>query len=154
MTGPAPGLPPAPSVRVHATSLAIGRHGVLIRGPSGIGKSRLARDLLDRAGVLSFRALIADDQTDLHKAHGAVIANCPPTIAGRIEWRGLGIVDMPRIAAARIDLVIDLVAPPDSPRLPPDDRMLTDILGIGLPHLVLAADGGAATTVERALALG
>jgi HPr kinase/phosphorylase len=34
------------SISIHATAVAIGETGILIRGPSGSGKSSLAMDLI------------------------------------------------------------------------------------------------------------
>ena len=87
------------SERVHATSVAMrqGRswRAVLLRGPSGSGKSDLALRLID-AGA----RLIADDQTELVRAGKAVIASAPARIAGLIEARGM--CRQPRLEGASI----------------------------------------------------
>ncbi|MGO4863291.1 HPr kinase/phosphorylase, partial [Campylobacter jejuni] len=67
--------------------------GVLIAGPSGSGKSDLALRLIDRGAVL-----VSDDYTLLHVEGGELHATAPVTIAGRIEVRGIGIVDRPTLA--------------------------------------------------------
>jgi len=64
---------------------------VLLRGPSGSGKSDLALRLIDDGA-----RLIADDQTHLAKKGHALIATPPPAIAGMIEVRGIGVVKLPR----------------------------------------------------------
>ena len=62
---------------------------VMIVGPSGSGKSDLALRLLDRG----FR-LVSDDQTIVRRDGGRLLASAPPSIAGKLEIRGIGIVDM------------------------------------------------------------
>lgn len=88
---------------VHATCVAIGGAGVLIRGGSGSGKSDLALRLIDRGAML-----VADDYVALANRDGVLIASPPPTIAGRIEVRGIGIVAVPFRAEAPVALAIRL----------------------------------------------
>ncbi len=77
---------------VHATAVAIEGEAVLLRGPSGSGKSDLALRLIDGGAQL-----VADDQTLLRRAGGRVLASAPPAIAGLLEVRGVGVV---RVEAA------------------------------------------------------
>ena len=77
--------------RVHASTVAIDGRAVLISGPSGSGKSDLALRLLDRGFTL-----VSDDQTIVRADGDRLIASAPPTIAGKLEVRGIGIVDMER----------------------------------------------------------
>jgi HPr kinase/phosphorylase len=118
-------------IRVHGTCIAFGGEGVLLRGPSGSGKSDLALRLIDGGALL-----VADDQTELRRRGGAVIASAPATIAGRIELRGVGILTCPSLAEAAISLVVDLVAPDAVERLP--RRRSESYLGCDLPLLALA----------------
>jgi HPr kinase/phosphorylase len=124
--------------RVHATSVALrlGRswRAVLLRGPSGSGKSDLALRLIEAGG-----RLIADDQTELTREGKAVIASAPASIAGLIEARGVGIVRLARdqlVRRAAIALVVDLAQPERITRLP--EPASEKILGIDLPVLALA----------------
>ena len=131
-------LAPAALLR-HATCVAIEGRGVLLRGPSGSGKSDLALRLID-AGAL----LVADDQTELYLAEGRLMARSPATIAGQLEVRGLGIVDRPRLAAAPVALLVDLVPAGEVERLPEERREA--LLGQALPLIALdpfAASAGA-----------
>jgi len=115
----------------HATTVAIGGRGVLLRGPSGSGKSDLALRLID-AGA----RLVADDQSELWRDGEAVLARAPATIAGLIEVRGLGIVRLDSLPVARLALVVDLVAPDAIERLP--EQRSEAILGVSIPLVALA----------------
>lgn len=90
---------------LHATAVARrsphGWRGVLIQGPSGVGKSDLALRLIGYGW-----RLIADDWTCLWASDGALYATAPATITGRIEVRGLGIVAAPVQPLARIVLAV------------------------------------------------
>ncbi|WP_298671365.1 aldolase [uncultured Sphingomonas sp.] len=96
---------------VHATTVAIGGCAVLLFGPSGAGKSDLALRLIDRGATL-----VSDDYTDLVAAADVLFASPPPTIAGKMEVRGVGIVELPHVAAVPVSLVVRLDAPVE--RLP------------------------------------
>jgi serine kinase of HPr protein (carbohydrate metabolism regulator) len=97
--------------RIHATAVSIGGKAVLLTGASGAGKSDLALRLIDRGAVL-----VSDDQVELRLQDGVLRASPPPTIEGRIEVRGVGIVVMPFVTDVPVALVIDLDLPPE--RLP------------------------------------
>jgi HPr kinase/phosphorylase len=120
---------------VHASAALVGERGVLIRGPSGSGKSSLLLGLL--AGEPATTWLIADDRVVLAAAHGRLIAAAPPAIAGLMEIRGQGIVRRPFVSPARLDLVVDLVPPADCDRMPPAEAETVAIEGVVLPVLRL-----------------
>lgn len=86
---------------------------VLLRGPPGSGKSDLALRLIDGGAHL-----VADDQTELRRSGTDLVASAPPTIAGHIEIRGVGILPCPAAPIAPLRLVVDLVAPDEVERLP------------------------------------
>jgi len=100
-------------IRIHGTAVALNGDGVLLRGPSGSGKSDLALRLIDDGA-----RLVADDQTELHALAGGVRMSAPATIAGRLEVRGLGIVPVPWQASAPLRLVIDLCPAGEIERMP------------------------------------
>lgn len=77
--------------------------GLLITGPSGAGKSDLALRLID-AGF----ALVADDRTLLWTSGGRLHGRAPETLSGKLEARGLGILDMAWHGFSAVDLVVDL----------------------------------------------
>ena len=129
---------------IHASAVAIGEAGVLIRGPSGSGKSALVLGLLDRDPDTT--RLVADDRVILSRDHGRVLAAPPPPIAGKLEVRGQGILAVGHLPSVAIALVVDLVPAEDCPRLPePAERFVT-MLDVRLPRLMLpigASDGPA-----------
>jgi len=133
--------------QIHATCVSIDDVGLLIRGPSGIGKSDLALRLIDKGA-----RLVADDRVDLLVSNNDVIAHAPATLAGLLEVRGLGILSFPLLDAAVIRLVVDLVKPEDVTRLP--DQRMTEILGIDVPAVTLDPfEASAITKVQLALEL-
>lgn len=120
----------------HATAVLAGAHAVLIRGPSGSGKSKLAWDLLDaaREGKLHFARLVADDRVALSAVNGKLIASAPKTIEGKIELRGGGIRAVPFEPFAVVGLVVDLAAE-DGERVPAPRALQAELLGVRLPRL-------------------
>jgi HPr kinase/phosphorylase len=118
-------------IRVHGTSVALGDEGVLLRGPSGSGKSDLALRLIDQGA-----RLVADDQTELHIEGDAIAMTAPATIAGQLEVRGLGILQVPSVPAASLRLVVDLADPAVIERLP--EPRHCDVLGRNVPLIALA----------------
>ena len=104
-------LPDAPEL-VHGTCVALGRTAALLRGPSGSGKSDLALRFLflARRGPAALEApiLVADDQVWLVRNGGRLLARPPDTIRGKMEVRGVGIVEVKSLMEADLALVVDL----------------------------------------------
>lgn len=123
----------------HATAVLVGPHAILIRGPSGSGKSKLAWNLLHAAdeGKLHFVRLVADDHVALSAVNGKLIASAPQTIEGMIELRGSEIQRVPFERFAVVGLVVDLAAE-DAERLPAPTALRTEILGVRLPRIPVA----------------
>lgn len=115
---------------IHATCVAIAGNGILLRGPSGHGKSDLALRLLDDGACL-----VADDQVVVEAEAGGVVARAPAPIAGKLEVRGLGPVSVDSVASAPIRLVVDLTPGEVIERLP--ERQVASILGVRLPVITL-----------------
>ena len=97
---------------IHASAVLVGPKAVLIRGPAGSGKSRLAWDLVTAAtqGLLPFAILVADDRAFLENHSGRLVVRPAQSLAGMIEIRGLGIRKVAAEPAAVVGLVVDLDA--------------------------------------------
>ena len=129
---------------VHATSVAIAGRGILLCGASGAGKSDLALRLIDRGAML-----ISDDYTIVERTGGQLTASAPATIAGKMEVRGLGVVDMPFASEAPLALVVDLAQHVDRMPGDPDEWI---IAGAPLPVIKLSPfEASAPIKVELAL---
>jgi len=132
------------SENVHASTVASEGRAVLITGPSGSGKSDLALRLLDRGFTL-----VSDDQTIVRRDGDRLIASAPPTIVGKLEIRGIGIVDMETVSDIPVSLMVELTS--DIQRIPDEDRE-RPILGIPLPIISIDALSASAPS-KVALAL-
>lgn len=108
----------------HGTAVAIGDHGVLLTGPSGVGKSDLALRLIDRGALL-----VADDRVLV----GAGLTLAPPdALAGKLEIRGIGVMTVPYCQSAALRLLVELGG--EGERLPAS-WPLVDFAGWSLPCL-------------------
>ena len=132
------------SETMHASTVARDGRAVLICGPSGSGKSDLALRMFDRGF-----ALVSDDQTLVRREGDRIIASAPATIAGKLEIRGLGIVEMDHQSDVPVALVVELTG--DIQRMP-DDIRERPVLGVRLP--LVSIDARAASAASKvALAL-
>jgi serine kinase of HPr protein (carbohydrate metabolism regulator) len=134
-------------VLVHATSVVLGQAcapfggsvegAVLLIGRSEAGKSDVALRLIAMGAKL-----ISDDQTALSESGGRLFAGAPPSLHGRMEIRGVGIVNVNAAPASPVVLAVRLDEAAEIPRLP---EPLTHKLPQGLencaepPFLVLHA---------------
>lgn len=132
------------SETLHASCVAVDGRAVLIEGRSGEGKSDLALRLIDRGAVL-----VSDDYTVCARTDGVLLGSAPANIAGKIEVRGIGVVDMPHQDRVPIALLVSILdAPPRMPEGPKKRR----IAGIDIPEVALAAlEPSAPVKVELAL---
>ena len=116
---------------LHASTVAAGGRAVLISGPSGSGKSDLALRLLDRGFTL-----VSDDQTIVKRDGERLVATAPPTIAGKLEIRGIGIVEVEHLSDVPVALIVELRS--DIERMPDDSRERL-ILGVNVPLISIDA---------------
>jgi HPr kinase/phosphorylase len=129
---------------IHACAVLVGAKALLIRGPSGSGKSRLAWNLIQAAGngILPFACLVGDDRVfvepHINQFVGRLLVRPAPALAGMIEIYGLGVRHLPYEPVAIVGLVVDLAAA-DADRMPPAEAGKTTISGISLPRLSVAA---------------
>jgi serine kinase of HPr protein (carbohydrate metabolism regulator) len=135
------------SETVHASAVAIDGRGVLIGGRSGHGKSDLALRLIDRGAIL-----ISDDYTILCREDGRAIASAPATILGKIEMRGIGLLEeVAHVQGVPVALFVDLDATPE--RLPEPGGAVV-LAGVSIPAIAMnGLEGSAPLKVEAALRL-
>jgi predicted ATPase len=130
-------------VLANVTCVAISGRAVLIEGAPGSGKSSLALALIDRGAVL-----VGDDGVTLEDRESRLCASPPPNIAGLIDVRNLGLVQVPR-SSAPLALVVRL--DPAAPRFI-DHAAEATLEGHALPAVALWPDTPAlALRVEYAL---
>jgi HPr kinase/phosphorylase len=138
--------------QIHASCVAFGDRAVLIRGPSGSGKSELVLRLIDAEGYglgnMPQRAtLVADDQVLLTQTDDTIYAKPAPALAGLLEIRGQGIVSLNYVQNIALCLVVDLVPASEISRMPEPEELTTMIMGVKLPRLAL--DGHAAAAPAK-----
>jgi HPr kinase/phosphorylase len=126
---------------LHASALVVGEAGVLIRGPSGSGKSSLVLALLALADDRrSFAKLIGDDRALLRATGARVLVRGAPNTLGLIERRGYGIVHAPTEPCAVVRLVVDLLPESERSERLPEKHFLSAVLcGIAVPRLAFNA---------------
>ncbi len=132
----------APRTTVHGVMVDILGVGVLITGPSGIGKSECALDLVMRG-----HRLVSDDIVEIRCRQGEIlVARGPELVRHHMEVRGLGIINIAHLFGVastrqrkRVELVIDLQqgdVTNDCERLGLDVET-TDLLGVDIPLIRL-----------------
>lgn len=104
---------------MHGSLVQIDGKGVLITGKSGSGKTSLALGLIETAkrhGSAAF--LVSDDQVLIETVRDGVKGAAPPSIAGKIEIYGFGIVPVPHSPSSQIHLIVELVDDKTLERMP------------------------------------
>jgi HPr kinase/phosphorylase len=146
---------PGATELVHGTCVALGRVAALLRGPSGSGKSDLALRFLFLArrgpAAVNPPALVADDQVRLIASGGRIAASAPEAIRGKLEVRGVGIIDVRCLPEAELALIVDLTDQDGVARLP-ERNATVRLLGVEVPLLRLFP-WEASAPVKLALAL-
>ena len=94
---------------IHASGVCFEKKGVLILGKSGSGKSSLALSL-----VANGAQLVCDDRAQLRMKNKILMMTKPPSLPGALEVRGLGLISVPAITEARVELIIDMALTSDS----------------------------------------
>ena len=134
-------------VNIHASCVAAGNGGVLILGNSGQGKSDLALRLIDRGA-----RLVADDRCDIWFDRGRLWCRPPENLAGKLEVRGIGIVDLPYIEEAALSIIVDLVSSDQVDRLPA--QHMEELLGCRISSITLAPfEASAPAKIKMAIRL-
>lgn len=122
---------------IHATCIAHGDKAVLLRGASASGKSDLALRCLFLNTPDEEYKLVSDDQVRLERKDNKLVASAPFSIFGKIEVRGIGIVEIDAIPSANVHLIVDLVPAEEVPRMPENPLPQASLLGLNLPYLKL-----------------
>jgi HPr kinase/phosphorylase len=148
----------AEKATLHGVFMEVMGTGVLIMGPSSIGKSELALELLTRG-----HRLIADDAAEFARIAPEVLnGTCPEMLRDFIEVRGLGILNVRAMFGAsaikqdrnlRLIIVLrEIREAADMDRLYGSRRMRT-ILGVEIPEITLPVAPGRnlAVLVETAV---
>jgi HPr kinase/phosphorylase len=133
-------------LRLQGVLVNVNGLGVLLRGPSGIGKSSTALRLMDRG-----HKLVSDDLVEVTAGTDGRPVGRPVEDDVRIEIRGLGIFSAGSAfpngvaSSSTIDIVIDLDAydpETDSGRVTPEADEVR-LLGINLPQVRVPVATGA-----------
>jgi serine kinase of HPr protein (carbohydrate metabolism regulator) len=137
-------------LNIHGTGLLLDGTGVLLRGPSGSGKSLLALLLLEAFALQGKPALlVADDRIDIITSDDCLEMQAPPRLAGLIELRGRGIISRPFVDRGPLHLVIDLVE--DLVRMQEDDAFRTELAGVSLDRAPVPRAGLVEVAHQRLL---
>lgn len=134
-------------LRIDGVAVAIDGIAVLLRGPSGSGRSDLALRLVDEGALL-----ISDEQVELERRGARLFAQVPAampaTLIGCIEARGLGILKVPHTGAAvPLSWVADLAPKQTIERMPVSEQ--AEYLGVSVPVLTLDPETASATARLR-----
>ena len=147
----------APETSIYGVMMDIYGVGVLITGESGIGKSELALELLQRG-----HTFLADDLVEVARVQNDLICTPPKVLKGMLELRGIGVIDVSLMYGAsscldscNLDLVIRLEnyqARHNENRLQYEEEKI-EILGLNRPRVVLPVTPARAlgTLVEAAV---
>ena len=142
----------APQVSVHGTLVDVYGVGILLTGRSGIGKSEISLDLVERG-----HRLVADDVVILTKKGEEILMGEGRELAEHhLEIRGLGLIDIRNIFGIRgvrvhkrVEVEVQLVG--FDPSVDYDrtglDEQTTNILGVEIPLVVLPINPGKNITV-------
>lgn len=131
---------------ISGTLLYVYGKGVLIKGPSGIGKSEIALELIRRG-----HNLVSDDAVEVAMFDNSIIGNAPKLIKNMIEIRGLGILDVSQLFGysiiseqAKVDYVIQLEKWNNyqSFERVGEHNLYEEILGIKIKKLILPVSEG------------
>lgn len=133
-------------IKMHASVISMKGQAVLLRGPSGFGKSDLALRMMDQGADL-----VSDDYVELDVKKGQIIARPPKAIQGLMEVRGLGLIKVQYLEEAVVTLACNLVGSNIVDRVPVSaSRLILDGVAIPLFSLDgLAASGPAKIKIDR-----
>jgi HPr kinase/phosphorylase len=142
----------APQSVIHGSFLDVYGVGLLFVGRSGIGKSEIALDLVERG-----HRLVADDVIMVtQKAEGILMGSGTDLVKHFMEVRGLGLIDirsMFGIRAIRFQKRVEVIVQLEEWSTDKEytrtglDLTVVDVLGVEIPHVVLPIFPGKNVTV-------
>jgi HPr kinase/phosphorylase len=149
----------APATTLHGSLVDVYGIGLMITGRSGIGKSEIALDLVERG-----HRLVADDIVHIsRKLQGILVGTSGETLRDHMEIRGLGILNVRYLFGVRafrlqkrVEVVVKLVEWDDSHNY---DRVGLDedwasILDVEIPQVTVPIyPGKNITVIAEAIAL-
>lgn len=136
---------------VHASMVDVYGIGILIAGESGIGKSEVALDLVERG-----HRLVADDAVMLTKKNNVLMASATDMNRHFMEIRGLGIIDIMSMFGIRavryqkrLEVLVELFLWDEAGDIERTglDKETMNILGVDIPHIHLPITPGKNITV-------
>ncbi|HET6527681.1 MAG TPA: HPr(Ser) kinase/phosphatase [Balneolaceae bacterium] len=136
---------------VHGSMVDVYGIGILIAGKSGIGKSEVALDLVERG-----HRLVADDAVILTKKNNVLMSAATEMNKHFMEIRGLGIIDIMSMFGIRairyqkrLEIILELSLWDDSQDIERTglDRATTSVLGVDIPIINLPITPGKNITV-------
>jgi HPr kinase/phosphorylase len=144
---------------LHGVFLGVMNVGVLITGGSGVGKSEVALDLVQRG-----HQLVADDAVIFQRQNERLLGSCPELLRGYLEIRGLGIVHVEKMFGPSalldvypLDLIVRLESASDR-QMQSIDRLSPSlqekqVLGVAVEELTMLVAPGRnlAVLVEAAV---
>lgn len=133
---------------LHGVFLSIHGKGVIVKGDSGIGKSEIALDLIQRGHIL-----VADDCVELSRVGNSIIGKSPAVLSNLLEIRGIGVIDVVKMFGVSsildkdvVDLVVQLerwVPSKEYTRIGTEGiDIYEDILGVKIPKVIVPVTGG------------
>jgi HPr kinase/phosphorylase len=149
----------APKISIHGSFVDVYGVGMLFTGNSGIGKSEVALDLVERG-----HRLVADDLVILtKKGEGIIMGSGTDLVKHFMEIRGIGIIDVKSMFGVRairyqkrLEIVIELEVwddDADYTRTGLDDKS-TPILGVDINYVkVPIVPGKNLTVISEVIAL-
>ena len=94
--------------------------------------------------------MISDDYTLVRRVDGRLLASPPPTIAGKLEVRNLGILKFDHVDDVPVCLYVDLDRPVERQ---PEEEAIVSVAGIAIPVIALnGLEASAPVKVELAAA--
>ena len=136
-------------VVLHGVFIEVYSTGVLLRGESGIGKSELALELINRG-----HRLIADDAPEFSRATpDSIHGHCPEALQNFLEVRGLGVLNIRDMfgdsaikPSKKLQLIVTLYFMKDVANLPIDrlqgSKQNCTVLDVEIPEVRLPVAPG------------